>query len=231
MNSTPLSRRPGSGFTLVELLTVIAIISLLAGLLFPTITAIQFSASRAKTRIQFSQWAIAVEAFRQEYGYYPAFDSSNKVNGGATPTASALHSFYDVLVARRRDGSALPAPSDGAPADPPPPEAQNIRRIEFIHFPDDELFPATFADLSRRNLIHEAFENPDIAVLVDRNLDGNIDATDYPSLPSVSPPDDPSVALIPSSDDFPANGIRAGVLFYCAPPAARNASQLILSWK
>ena len=98
------SRHRG-GFTLIELLTVIAIICILAGILIPTASSARVAANKAKVRAQFGQWGTAVEAFRQEYGYYPVFDTTNKVNGGASTTASALHRFYDVLVGTRRDGT------------------------------------------------------------------------------------------------------------------------------
>ena len=62
-------RRPG-GFTLIELLVVIAIIGILAAILIPTTSSVRISAKRAKTKVQFSQWAAAMEQFRQDYGYY-----------------------------------------------------------------------------------------------------------------------------------------------------------------
>src|SRR5882762_4597219 len=55
-------------FTLLELLAVIAVIGILASLLFPGLRSARTAAAKAKTRVQFSQWSAAVEGFRSEYG-------------------------------------------------------------------------------------------------------------------------------------------------------------------
>src|SRR5438270_9643891 len=88
-------------FTLIELLAVIAIIGILAAILIPTTGTAQVAAKKAKTRSQFAQWGAAIEAFRQEYGYYPTFETTgngaNKVNGNTAGGANLtqLHRFYE----------------------------------------------------------------------------------------------------------------------------------------
>ena len=62
------------GFTLAELLTVIAIIAILIGLLVPTITIIQKTAQKVKQKSQLHGIEIAMESFRTDFGDYP--DSS-----------------------------------------------------------------------------------------------------------------------------------------------------------
>ena len=80
----------------------------------PAISGAQNSAKRAKTRVQFSQWSAAIEQFRQEYGYYPAF-TSGRVNAGAGADLSTEHIFHDTLAGRRRNGAGLPT-GGSAPA-------------------------------------------------------------------------------------------------------------------
>ena len=214
--------RSEGGFTLLELLSVIAVIGILAALLFPGLSAARNSANRAKTRVQFTQWASAIESFRSEYGFYPAFHSSRLVNPpGQNTAASTLHLFHDILAARRRDGSALPAYN--ASTNSQFPEVQNRKLIRFYSFTETDF---TAADSASPNLLCDAFGNTGIVVLVDANLDGVINAADYGGvLPAVN-------GLIPAATDFPATGIRAGVIFYAPAPAATPANPgFILSWK
>ena len=211
-----------SGFTLLELLTVLAVIGLLATLIFPNIRAAKVSANKARTRVQFNQWAAALEGFRGEYGYYPALHSSNLVNPpGQNTDPSSLHLFHDVLAARHRDGSALPAYTTGTNSQYP--EAQNRKLISFCSFSEADF---TNGGSPAPNLLRDAFDNTEIAVLVDRNLDGVIKAgSDFTALPAVG-------GITPGPPDFPATGVRAGVIFYApAPGAAAAHPEFIFSWK
>jgi len=205
-------RDASRGFTLIELLTVIAILAILAAILIPTVSAARVSANKARTRVQFQQWAAAIESFRSEYGYYPTFHGSQLVNGGV---AGAEHPFHDVLAGRRRDGAALANGSAAA--------VQNRKRISFYGFTDAEF---TDAAASGPNLLCDAFGNVEIAVLVDRNLDGVITIEDCGGTwPAVA-------GMRPGPTEIPTTGLRAGVAFYGpAPGGSRDAPAFVFSWK
>lgn len=211
-----------SAFTLLELLAVLAVIGILSAFIFPSFHAARTAAQQAKTRLMFGQWGLAFEGFYQEYGYYPVLDESNLVNpAGQNIDPRTPHLFHDLLAARRRDGTALPAYASGTSGWLP--EAQNRKLICFYSF--------ALADFTRdraagANLLWDGFEHTDIAVLVDRNLDGVIQlGSDFMILPAVN-------GLTPSLTDFPLVGVRAGVIFYAPAPGATIANpQFIFSWK
>ncbi len=64
----PLKR---SGFTLIEMLVVIAIIAILAGLLFPAINRALETAKRNQAAADVRSIAGAITMFYNEYGYFP----------------------------------------------------------------------------------------------------------------------------------------------------------------
>ena len=64
------------GLSLVELLVVIALLGLLAGILLPVGLSVRQSALETSTRARFVQYATALEQFRQDYGYYPDLGST-----------------------------------------------------------------------------------------------------------------------------------------------------------
>lgn len=65
-------RRHHSAFTLIELLIVMAIIAVLAGLAFPALQGALNSGKKAQARNDVQQIAAAVRAFQLEYGRLPS---------------------------------------------------------------------------------------------------------------------------------------------------------------
>ena len=65
------SRRPRAGFTIVELLTVIAIIAILAAMLLPVLAAVKQHALKVKAHLQTQDIANAIEKYDSDYGRFP----------------------------------------------------------------------------------------------------------------------------------------------------------------
>jgi len=65
-------KREKSGLTLVEILTVLAIIALLVGILIPAVTAVREAAKEVKQTAQFTAIEIGLTTFKTDYGDYPS---------------------------------------------------------------------------------------------------------------------------------------------------------------
>lgn len=205
-----------SGFTLIELLVVIAIIGSLAAIVIPTVGAVRTSANNAKTKTQFSQWASAMELFKQEYGFYPDIGQGT-TGGGKLDTTK----FLANLTGRDYRGTQF----SGAALE------RNTKRISFYLVSNGEL--AAGADGAGTNEIIDAFGNSDIMVMTDRNRDGIISGAELnrTNLQVGNTVEGRrSNTVQPNAADFPTSGLRVGVAFYSVGKGD-TARDYVLSWK
>jgi prepilin-type N-terminal cleavage/methylation domain-containing protein len=85
------------GFTLVELLTTLAVIGILLGLLIPALNQVSKTAAKVKQKAQFHAIGTALETFRNDYGDYPP---SMYNQWGAMTYVTASHHLAEALVGR-----------------------------------------------------------------------------------------------------------------------------------
>ncbi|MBW8781616.1 MAG: prepilin-type N-terminal cleavage/methylation domain-containing protein [Verrucomicrobia bacterium] len=208
-------------FTLIELLTVIAIVGILAAILIPAVTQARAAANKAKSKSQLTQWATAMTSFKQEYGYYPSISAGNnklKIDYFVPALTGKANTKGDSL------SSVTAATTYG-----------NIKLIAFYTLSGSDLDSSSTADSPP---IVDAFGNTDIAVRVDTNGDGKIDTNDvragvytaeWPTVTSVNTGEerivtnaDPTIAT--------AGGVHAGVVFYSAGKGSSD-SDIVRTWQ
>lgn len=242
------------GFTIVELLAVIAIIGVLSAILIPTVGRVRTSAKETQTRAQFSQWITAIEMFRTEYGYWPDFraegpdwkpkplDSThNNLIIRPNEDANLRKNFIEFLSGRHPDGTSFEPPYMYK-AHP------NRKRISFYEFSENDYrFRDGGGSQVNRNAdnieLVDAFGNTDIVIVMDGDLNGIIplnEGQNYTVRNEESSASVPRVAPYHSggSGEYSYSGaardVRASVIIYSPGKAATSQSEayinLIRSW-
>ena len=120
------ARFRASAFTLIELLTVIAIIAILMGLLFPALSIVRDQANKVRARTDLMGTVAAVKQYNTEYGKYPLTGANlttpadvtfGDAASGAAGTVVSNEKLYDML--RNYPNGNRPAagatPGDGNP--------------------------------------------------------------------------------------------------------------------
>ncbi|CAM2776766.1 prepilin-type N-terminal cleavage/methylation domain-containing protein [Rariglobus hedericola] len=203
--NTPVARSL-QAFTLIELLTVIAIIGILAAIIIPTVGSVKISANKAKSKAQFSQWSVSMGLFKNEYGYYPSIGTGNKV---------VAASFFGALTGKSYSG--------GTASD----LKGNSKKLSFYSASDSEVTLIANGDAAD-GLLKDAFGNTDIVYFVDSNSDGIINDQDSPAL-SLAPVTPIDGAPVTPTGFTAAAGVRSGVIFYSAGRGL-TANDIVYSW-
>jgi prepilin-type N-terminal cleavage/methylation domain-containing protein len=99
--------RPRRAFTLVELLVVIGIIALIAGLLLPAVLRAYKAGNRTRMEADLHLIETALEAYKQDFGDYPRFDDDNGATSLNTQQDRGARLLCRALLA--------PGPASGAP--------------------------------------------------------------------------------------------------------------------
>jgi prepilin-type N-terminal cleavage/methylation domain-containing protein len=238
----PVSRHPSHArrdFTLVELLTVVAVIGILAAILIPTVGKVREGARKAKSKVQFTQLASAIETFRQEYGFWPDFTSTGPNWQASNPNADKN------LVVRTRDHSdnlrefLTGIHASGANAGRTLVTAgsyrnhPNRKRIAFYTFSEADLA----VDGGNTYLV-DSFGNTDILIVMDSDLNGiiplrNTDEYRVESLRVGIPP--PAGGPAKASPVTALTDVRANLIIYSAGAGGNTEADvrrnMVRSWE
>jgi prepilin-type N-terminal cleavage/methylation domain-containing protein len=167
-----MNKQTKKGFTLVELLMVLAVVGLLASILIPTAGNIRESALKTICKAQLSQYINAIVQFKSQYGYYP-FARGNKdyVINLSDPEVSK--EFIEIMSGRDAQ-TGKPASVGG-----------NRKRIAFHDFSENEFYILE-DDLYSLTQLADRFNNPNIRIMIDGDGDGFL--APKPSLVSPTKP-------------------------------------------
>jgi prepilin-type N-terminal cleavage/methylation domain-containing protein len=93
------SRKSSGGnlraFTLVELLTVIAIIGILAGMLLPVLSRVKDAAKKTQAKTEMSSIVTAVQAYDQDYSRFPVSPATQNFANAGNNDMSLGGAFYN----------------------------------------------------------------------------------------------------------------------------------------
>ena len=158
-----LPKHKTDAFTIIELLTVVAIIAILSGILIPVAGGIIRQSRIAASKARLWQYITAIEQFKAEYNYYPSVYGDGGNGNGLIDLSTTNNSqaFVEALSGRNH--------STGAPKT----EGGNYRRIQFYDFSEKEFFENTDGTFST-NQLSDQFNNTNIYIMIDVDGDGII---------------------------------------------------------
>ena len=172
MNS---NQHKSTAFTLIELLTIIAVIGILAGILIPLASGVIKQARIAASKAQLWQYVTAIENFKAEYNYYPTIFSGESTY--SLERAEDSKDFIEALSGRGLDnGSAVQV-------------GGNSNSIQFHSFSSSECFDLDGTIQNHR--LADRFNNTSISIKVDGDGDGYV----LPNPPGGRDPDAPNRKL------------------------------------
>ncbi|HTB63364.1 MAG TPA: prepilin-type N-terminal cleavage/methylation domain-containing protein [Opitutales bacterium] len=180
--SYPSPHRPrlAQGYTLVELLTVIAIIAVLAGILLPTVGIVMRKSREARTRVLLGHITDAFESYKTQYGRYPIFTElgAQKIIWKTNPNESDytfLLNDNDNLLRKVLSSDKEYQDSVSSPGA----TNYNPQKIDFLTLTDEALSSNPPVGSNDNPAIVDAFGDTDIGVVVHVGNNREIDKDSF----------------------------------------------------
>ncbi|MDR1433148.1 MAG: prepilin-type N-terminal cleavage/methylation domain-containing protein [Puniceicoccales bacterium] len=152
-----------SGFSLLEMITVLVIIAIISLLLISGANEHKKAALVAKTRTQFLQYETAISMYCAEYGNLPTFFCDEEVL--CMGEGNNSETFIKILSGRDPSGKPL-SESDK--------KALNPKEKTFHRFAESEFFTDDRGNRGDRKVLADAFNNKNIFVVVEDPFDDDM---------------------------------------------------------
>lgn len=151
-------------FTLIELLMVIAIIGILAGILIPVVGVVKENANIAASKSQLAGYVNAINLFKGDYNYYPFSDLLDANERLDLSAEGKSKTFIETLSARTTDTFEKTS------------GAGNRRQIEYYSFGQNDFFEGDPSTVQ----LADRFDNTKIFILIDADGNGQIEGVPDP---------------------------------------------------
>lgn len=154
------------GFTIVELVTVIAIVTILLGLSISAVLGIHNKAKRAESEALFGKLITSFAAYRKDNGAFPNIGTNTESGDRliALNDAGQWEQFAEIMALSLPDGSAIENPQSD-----PDLKKWNPKMKRYFDLQLSEL-----EEINGSDRLVDAFGNSHIYVVLDADMDGRI---------------------------------------------------------